>query len=171
MPELVKILFNICLLRKGPEDLPCDMPLMMFLVGVSLAVSVWLGTIIYDPSIAGLSSITGLFFSFVFAKFLLLKNPERFIQTFCAMMGTVTLINLISVPVVYPLSNEELNENLVLFFGLLSFALFVWIIVVYGFIFSRAIASTLANGVAISVGYALLSIMILQLFLSGRAAS
>lgn len=171
MPELVKTLFNICLLRKGPEDLPCDMSIMMFLIGVSFAVSVWLGTIIYDPQMAGLSSIAGLFFSFVFAKLLLLKNPERFMQTFCAMMGTVTLINLISVPVVYPLSNEELNENLVLFFGLLSFALFIWIIVVYGFIFSRAIASTLGNGVAISVGYALLSIMILQLFLASRVVN
>ncbi len=171
MPEFVKTLFNICLLRKGPEDLPCDMSLMMLLIGVSFAVSVWLGVIIYDPQIAGISSIAGLFFSFIFAKILLLKNPERFIQTFCAMMGAVTLINLISVPVVYPLSNEELDENLVLFFGLLSFVLFIWVIVVYGFIFSRAIASTLGNGVAISVGYALLSIMILQLFLSGRAAS
>ena len=171
MPEFVKTLFNICLLRKGPEDLPCDMSLMMLLIGVSFAVSVWLGVIIYDLQIAGISSIAGLFFSFIFAKILLLKNPERFIQTFCAMMGAVTLINLISVPVVYPLSNEELDENLVLFFGLLSFVLFIWVIVVYGFIFSRAIASTLGNGVAISVGYALLSIMILQLFLSGRAAS
>lgn len=171
MPEFVKTLFNICLLRKGPEDLPCDMSLMMLLIGVSFAVSVWLGVIIYDPQIAGISSIAGLFFSFIFAKILLLKNPERFIQTFCAMMGAVTLINLISVPVVYPLSNEELDENLVLFFGLLSFVLFIWVIVVYGFIFSRAIASTLGNGVAISVGYALLSIMILQLFLSGRAVS
>jgi len=171
MPEFVKTLFNICLLRKGPEDLLCDMSLMMLLIGVSFAVSVWLGVIIYDLQIAGISSIAGLFFSFIFAKILLLKNPERFIQTFCAMMGVVTLINLISVPVVYPLSNEELDENLVLFFGLLSFVLFIWVIVVYGFIFSRAIDSTLGNGVAISVGYALLSIMILQLFLSGRAAS
>lgn len=171
MPEIVKTLFNICLLRKGPEDLPCDMSLMMFLIGLSLAVSVWLGAIIYDLQIAGLSSVAGLFFSFVFAKILLLKNPERFIQTFCAMMGAVTLINLISVPAVYPLSNEELNENLVLIFGLLSFGLFIWIVVVYGFIFSRAIASTLGHGVAISVGYALLNIIILQLFLAGRTAS
>ena len=171
MLEIVKTLFNICLLRKGPEDLPCDLSLIVMLIGVSLAVSIWLGAIIHDPQIAGISSIAGLFFSFAFTKVLLLKNPERFIQTFCAMLGTVTLINLISVPVIYPLSKEGLNENLVLLFGLLSFALFIWIVVIYGFIFSRAISSVLGYGVAISVGYALLNIIILELFLAGRVAS
>lgn len=171
MSEIVKILINICLLRKGPEDLPCDRSLMLILVGFSLAVSTWLGSIIHDMHIAGISSIAGLFFSFSFAKLLLLKKPERFAQTFCALLGTVTLINLISLPVIYPLSKEDLDQNLVLLFGLLSFALFIWIIVVYGFIFSRAISSSLGYGVGISVAYALLSIIILELLLAGRVAN
>jgi hypothetical protein len=86
-------------------------------------------------------------------------------------LGTVTLINLISLPVIYPLSKEGLDQSLVLLFGLLSFALFIWIIVVYGFIFSRAISSSLGYGIAISVAYALLSIIILELLLAGRVAN
>jgi len=168
MSEVVKTLFDICLLRKGPEDLPCDTTLMLALIGVGLVVSFWLGLMIHDLQIAGLSSVAGLFFSFIFTKILLFKKPERFTQTFCAMQGTVTLINLLSVPVTYPLTKEGLDGSFVTLFGLLSFALFIWIVIVYGFIFSRAISTLLGYGVAISVCYALLSIILLEIFLTTR---
>ncbi|QMU60201.1 MAG: hypothetical protein GKR92_00185 [Gammaproteobacteria bacterium] len=171
MIEIIKTLLDICLLRKGPEDLPSDLTLMLLLIGVSLVVSFWLGSMIHDLQIAGLSSVAGLFFSFVFTKILVLKNPERFTQTFCAMLGTVTLINLISAPVIYPLSKESLGGSLVTLFALLSFALLIWVVIVYGFIFSRAISSLLRYGVAISICYALLSIIILELFLAARVAN
>ncbi len=171
MLKVVKKFFNICLLREGPEDLPFDSSLMAGLIAVSWLVSFWLGSFIHDPQVAGLSSAAGLFFSFLFAKLLLFKTPERFLQTFCAMLGTVTLINLFSVPVIYPLTNPELSESLVALFGLLSFALLIWVVVVYGFIFSRAISTTLGNGVSISVAYTLLSIVVLELLVAGSVAS
>lgn len=171
MYKVVRKFFNICLLREGPEDLPFDASLMVRLIAVSLVISFWLGSLIHDTQIAGMSSVAGLLFSFLFAKLLLFKTPERFMQTFCAMLGTVTLINLISVPVIYPLTNPELNESLVAAFGLLSFALLIWVVVVYGFIFSRAISTSLGNGISISVAYTLLSIVVLELFVAGKVAS
>ncbi len=171
MFKIVNKFFNICLLREGPEDLPADSSLLIRLVAASVVISFWLGSLVHDTNVAGLSSVAGLFYSFLFTKLLLLKKPERFMQTFCAMLGTVILINLISVPVIYPLTNPELNETLVAIFGLLSFALLIWIVVVYGFIFSRAISTSLGNGVSISVAYTLLSIIILELFLAGRVAN
>lgn len=171
MIKVVKKFFNICLLREGPEDLPFDSSLMIRLIAVSLVVSFWLGSLIHDTKVAGLSSVAGLFFSYLFAKLLLFKTPERFLQTFSAMLGTVTLINLISVPIIYPLTNPELSESLGAVFGLLSFALLIWVVVIYGFIFSRAISTSLGNGVSISVAYTLLSIVVLELFLVGKAAS
>jgi hypothetical protein len=159
------------MLREGPEDLPFDPSLMLRLVAISLVVSFWLGSLVHDTRVAGLSSIAGLLFAYLFLKLLLFKFPQRFSQTFTAMLGTVTLINLISVPVIYPLTNTGLNENLVSIFGLLSFALLLWVVVVYGFIFSRAISTSLGNGISISVGYTLLSIVVLELFLSGSVTS
>jgi len=171
MLKVVSRFFNICLLREGPEDLPFDSSLLTGLMALSLVVSFWLGSLIHDMQVAGMSSIAGLFFAFSFAKLLLLKTPERFLQTFCAMLGTVTLINLISLPVIYPLTNPDLNESLVALLGLLSFALLIWVVIVYGFIFSRAISTSLGNGISISVAYTLLSIVVLELFLAGRVAS
>ncbi len=171
MFKVVNKFFNICLLREGPEDLPFDFSLMARLIILSLVVSFWMGSLVHDAQIAGMSSIVGLFFSFLFTKLLLFKTPERFIQTFCAMLGTVTLINLISVPVIYPLTYEDLSETLVMLFRLISFALLIWVVVVYGFIFSRAISTSLGNGISISVAYTLLSIFVFELFLAGRVAS
>ena len=166
MINIIKIIFQICLLRKGPEDLPADGSVLLNLLILSFVVSIFLGRMIYDMRVAIISSIGGLLFSFIFTKILLSKKPERFTQTFSAMLGTVTLINIISLPIFAPLSNEQLNENFVLLFSLVSFAFLIWVIVIYGFIFSRALSITLNYGIAISVGYAFLSVMILQLVLT-----
>ena len=58
----------------------------------------------------------------------------------------------------------KLGETAQMFFSLTGFALFVWVVIVYGYIFSKALSSLMSYGIAISVGYALLSIMILDLF-------
>ena len=171
MSNIIKILFDICLLRKGPEDLPVNGVLMLILVVISFVVSIWIGLIIYDKHIAINTSIVELIFSIIFVKILLRKNPERFMQTFSAMLGAVTIINIISLPILIPLSYEELNQNITSLFGLLSFALLIWVVVVYGSIFSRAISSVFRYGILISVGYVLLSIIILQLLLMVRVSS
>ena len=135
---------------------------------VSLVVSIFLGLMIYDTNVALVSSIAGLLFSYIFTKILLINKPERFIQTFSAMLGTVTLINLLSLPVFAPLSNKELNESIEVLLSVISFGFLIWIIVVYGFIFSRALSVALNYGIAISVGYTFLSIIILQLIMTGK---
>ena len=171
MPDIVKTLLEICLLRKGPEDLPSQNELMMLLLGINLAVSIWLGSVIHGYQLSILLSIAGVVFSLAFIKILLLKKPERFLQTFCAILGAATLIDIFSIPIIYPLLSETLNENIVVIFRMLALEIFVWFVVVCGFIFSRAISSTLGYGISISVGYTLVSYMILELLLSGRAPS
>ena len=96
-----------------------------------------------------------------------MKNPERFLQTFSAMLGTVTLINIVSLPGTYSLRYLKLGHTAELFFALTAFALFVWIVIVYGYIFSKALSCAMSYGIAISVGYALLQVMLLELFISG----
>ena len=68
-----------------------------------------------------------------------------------------------SLPSIYSLAYFEFGETAQMFFGLTGFALFVWVIIVYGYIFSKALPLVVSYGMAISVGYALLSIMIFNL--------
>ena len=166
MSTTLRTLFNICLLRQGPEALPCSRMLLGALLVISFMISVLIGGMIYSVKAAVLSSVAGLFVSFAFAKILLLKKPERFLQTFSAMLGTVTLINIVSLPSSYSLQYLQLGETAELFFGVTGLALFVWVVIVYGYIFSRALSSAMSYGVAISVGYALLHIIVLEMFIS-----
>ncbi len=168
MSEIIKILFDICLLRKGPEDMPSSSILMSALVVVSLLVSIILGSVVYNYQIAVLLNIVGLLVTFAFVKILLINKSERFIQTFSSMLGVSVLIDIISIPVIYPLLSEKLDKNLAVLFWLLSIAVYGWFVVIFGFIVSRAISSTLGYGISIAVGYALVSYMIFELILSGR---
>lgn len=165
---MLKILINICLLRGGPEELPCSYVLLGLVIIVNILVSVLIGSMIHDVKTAGLTSVAALFFSFVFVKLLLHKKPERFLQTFMAMLGADTLISLVSIPSIYSLSNLKPGETAEMFFSLTGFALFVWVVIVYGYIFSKALSSMMGYGVMISVGYALLTIMIIELIVVGN---
>ena len=171
MSEIVKTLFEICLLRKGPEDLPSQNELIVILLGINLLVSIWLGSVVHNLQLSTLLSIIGVVFTFAFVKILLSKKPERFAQTFCAMLGAATLIDIVSLPIIYPLLSETANENIIVIFRMLALAIYVWFVVVCGFIFSRAISSALGYGISISVGYMLVSYMIFVLLLAGRAPS
>ena len=168
MSSIVKTLINICLLRDGPDQLPASYVLLSLLVVISLVVSTLIGTFFYSLQISGVSSIAGLFFSFVFAKLLLFKKPERFMQTFTAMLGTAIIIHILSLPSVYSLTSLDLNESSKSLFSITSFALLVWNVIVYGYIFSKALSSVMSYGVAISVGYTLLSLMIVEYFIIGN---
>ena len=168
MFKIVNTLVNICLLREGPQELPHSYVLLIITIIISMIVSILIGTIVYGLEIAGLSSIAGLLFSFIFTKFLLFKKPERFLQTFIAMLGTVTIINIVSIPSIYSLIYFNLNEIFVTFFNITIFALLVWVVIVYGFIFSKALSSMMGYGIAISVGFVLLNMMILEFFVAGN---
>ena len=98
MTNLITTFLNICLLREGPEVLPSSQAFLATMIVISLGVSILIGSMVYDVTGAMLTSFAGLFLSFVFVRLLLLKRPERFLQTFSAILGTVALINIISIP-------------------------------------------------------------------------
>jgi len=170
MSAIIRILFDICQLRKGPEDLPANNSLVALLVVISITVALILGSYVHDYKISFVLSIVGMAITFIFLKILLVKKPERFMQTFCAMLGVAILIDIISVPVIFPLLNEELNPNLKMLFSFLAIAVYIWYVVVNGFIVSRAISSTIGYGISIVIAYALVGYMIFELILTGRLA-
>lgn len=126
---------------------------------------------IHNVKTAGFTSIIVLFFSFVFVKLLLFKTPERFLQTFSAMLGADTIISIASLPSIYSLAYLKPGETVETFFSMTGFALFVWVVIVYGYIFSKALSSMMGYGITISVGYALLTIIIIQFIVAGTTTA
>jgi len=166
MSAITKLIFDICLQRKGPEDMPASTSMMIVLLVASLAVSVALSTFVHEFHMAASLSIFGVLIVFAFTKIILIKKPERFVQTFSAMLGASCLIDVISIPVLYPLLGEKLNENTAVLFWLIALAAYVWLIVTYGFIVSRAITTTLGYGISIAAAYALFSNLMFEIILA-----
>ena len=171
MLSLVRAFFNICLLRAGPEDLPHSYVLLGLTIIVNFSISVLIGSMDHNIKIASISSIVALFFAFAFTKILLLRKPERFLQTFCAMLGVDIIISIAAIPSIYSLAFLNPGEAAESFFKLTGLALFVWVVIVYGFIFSKALSSMMGYGITISVGYALLTIMIVNIVITGYTPS
>ena len=165
---MLKTFINICLLKEGPEDLPHSYVLLGIVILLGFLISILIGSIDQNIKVAGLASILGLFFTFVFSKLLLINKPERFLQTFTAMIGVDAIISVVSVPSFYSLKFLELSELTEMFFSLTIFALLVWVVIVYGYIFSKALSIMMGYGVAISIGYAFLSSVIFRVFVTGN---
>ena len=167
--DILRLLFNICLLRDGPEDLPHSRVLLGVLVIVSFATSTLIGSMVNEFRVAGLSGIAALLFSFAFTKLLLFRRPERFLQTFSAMLGTDAIIGVALLPSFYSMQYLPLSGVAELFFNVTVFALLVWVVIVYGYIFSKALSILINYGIAISVGYVLLSTLIIGLMSGGNS--
>ncbi len=171
MSAVIKLFIDICLLRKGPEDVPYSEILLGLLLALSIIISILVGIMTKTMQFAVISTIAELFFSFVFIKLLLSKKPERFLQTFVALLGASTLLNLIYAPAVYIFLMNENNKNIQTLVSLLTVALLVWSIAVYGHIFSRALQSPMVYGVAISIAYVLMGSILLVSINAGTVAS
>lgn len=171
MSTAVKLFFDICLLRKGPEDVPFSNILLGLVVAASIIVSIWVGAMVNGMQFAGFATIAELFFTFLFIKLLLINKPERFLQTFIALLGTLTLINILYAPGVYIFLLTENNENIQTLIGLLAFALLIWKIAVCGHIFSRALPAPMAYGVVISIAYALLNFILVGFISAGTVTA
>ena len=167
--DILRLLFNICLLRDGPEDLPPSRALLGALVIASFTMSTLIGSVVNELRVAGLSGIVMLLFSFAFTKLLLFRRPERFLQTFSAMLGTDAIISVALLPSFYSIQYLPLSFVTELFFNVTAFALLVWVVLVYGYIFSKALSVLISRGFAISVGYALLSTLIIGLMFGGNS--
>jgi hypothetical protein len=156
VPQLLKVLLDIVLWRRGPQDLPAS-PLLL-----ALAVVAYVGVSLVQLSL--LDEPPGAWTLFVFGDPLLLgagtwlvlrlfRHPERFLQTATAVFGTGALLGIaLYLPVQVLLAGAaESTAGLVVAFGLVAvFAL------VTGRILKLATETSLVTGIAIALTYFLL---------------
>jgi hypothetical protein len=165
--RLIVAFAEIALHRRGPEDLPSS----RFLFGLVLAVYVIvafvtlrLGAVVERLTLM-LVVDTAFSLAFVWAVLRAFEHERRFRQTMSALLGTDALLNLLSVPLLYwnralEAAGAEPTAPAVAFL-----VLAVWSIDVSGFILARALGRPYALGVAIMLGYVLLSVSLrLSLF-------
>ena len=162
MLQLIRAWFDICLFRKGPQDLPAS----GFLSGLSLACYVLVSFLVASSSsgiVAGVQlAALDVVMLIVFVSVLLYlqTKTERLGQTLSAMAGSGSLMGLFAVPLVLlvdpGLPADQLSPLLIGSW----LSLLVWNIFVMAHIMRHALSTSFAVGLGAAVLYALVSMQI-----------
>jgi hypothetical protein len=158
--RLILAFVDIALHRRGPDQLPSSRFFFLIVLAVSVGVELLALQVaaVVDRAVIMTLMDTVIDIAFVWAVLKTFDRTRRFNQTMSALLGVDTLMNVMSVLLV--LWNQALDavEGATTIPALLFIVLAVWSIDVAGFVLSRALDRPYALGVAIMLGYVLLSI-------------
>ncbi len=162
MFEILALLFDICLFKKGPQDLPYVKGLLRLLFIVNVVVSFlmvslhtnWLNALLQ----AGVSAL--LIVGFCGLMLTVAKKTARFYQTACALLGIDAMISFFALP-----SMASIVIGMGAFFAfLLTVAMMVWHLAVIGHIIRNALGQTLIFSLGLAFLYILVSYQVMALF-------
>jgi len=152
MYELLKLTFDICLFKKGPQDMPASYLLMKLLIVAYIGTSVLILALSVDLLNAVLQALTevslmlGLSWLILFFS----SRSARFLQATNALIATDTLISLFALPAMATLVSQQSG---LAFFSMI--ALMLW----HGGICAHIFSHTLEKSFSFSLGIAVLYIL------------
>lgn len=160
MYAFFKPFLDLCLLSRGPQDLPSSRALLVLVALAYFAVSL---AVVWPASPPGEAVATaavdlGLLLGFAAAVLAARGYRARWVQTAEALLGSGFLLSLVAMPVIYGLYRAYLNQSDP---GILAVGYLVivgWLIAVYGNIFRHALSlKSRWSGLAVAFGYMVLS--------------
>jgi len=160
MYQILKLFFDICLLKKGPQDFPASEWLFRLLIFVCALVDFSILMLSFDVFSAVIQTfveiilILGLTWIILYVA----KRRGRYQQTVGALLATDALISFMAFPAIALLLNDEA--------GLISFVitlLIIWHWVVSGHIFSHALEQPFTFGLGVAFLYILVSMQVMAM--------
>ncbi|MCI0734299.1 MAG: hypothetical protein L0Y38_10830 [Methylococcaceae bacterium] len=151
MLHIVKVFLDICMFKRGPQDMPAS----AFFLGIVLLANAAVGLIILSMEASFLAAVPQFLVSvillagFSWAVLRLSGKAVRFRQTLIALLGADTLISLTALPFLIWIS---MNEG----FGLAYYILLgsmLWSVAVVGHIIRHALSSSYVYGLGLSILY------------------
>jgi hypothetical protein len=161
---LIRVFVDICLHRRGPEQLPSSQFFFLLVLAVSVLIDILL-LLVDDigPRNVFVSLLTTVIdVAFVWAVLRTFERQRRFKQTMSAMLGVNAILSLLIVPLALWSQALDLPEGEVALPWLLLLVLAIWSIDIAGFVLARALDRPYALGVAIMLGYVLLTVSLQQ---------
>lgn len=151
MFDIVKLFFDICLLKKTPQDIPPSAWLLQVLIIVYALVGfliLFVGTHWTDALLQVVAEIA-LIIAFTKVMLYWARKPERYVQTASALFGTDALISFFALPGVTGMNAGRMT--LLAFVVMLG--LMVWHWLVTGHILRHALSQSLVFGLGIAFLY------------------
>jgi hypothetical protein len=164
MPQLISAWFDICLLRRGPQDLPGS----GFFLGLSLVCYALVSMLVAIPSFGIADAIrlafvdSGMLAGFVILLLYLQNKTERINQVLSALAGSGSLLGLFALPLVLLVSPEQPAEQVPVLLGGVWLSLLIWNLFVMAHIMRHALSSSFAIGLGAAVLYALVSMQLVS---------
>ena len=165
MLDIIKLIFDICLFKKGPQDVPYSPVLLHIMLLVDAAISFLMLSIGSQWPTALLQAGVGitLVLGFSWIMLYLGRRMERFYQTSCALLGTDALISFLALPGTASLMTGRMT--LLAFSVMLG--LMAWHWAVTGHIIRNALEKTLLFSLGLAFLYILGSYQVMALLFPG----
>ncbi|MCZ6561186.1 MAG: hypothetical protein O6931_09910 [Gammaproteobacteria bacterium] len=171
MSLLLKVFVEIAFFRRGPEDLPAS-PFLLFLSLLVYAAGSMVTSAVYTEEarlilleVMADIILMLLWYGVVLAIY---KRSARLQQTLTALFGTGGLLYIIAFPVMSWLQQEIGTPSGAQSSVLLMMAILIWSIALAAHIVQRALEVQIAVGLAISIGYFVVSVAVFS-FLFGTS--
>ncbi|MDD5319202.1 MAG: hypothetical protein PHD43_01050 [Methylococcales bacterium] len=161
MYDIIKILFDICLFKKGPQDLPYSVWLLRILLVIYVSIRILMLSIHFDWLNVLLQVIVEIFLvaGFIWIILYLARKLGRFYQVLSAVLGTDALISFFALPAIA--SMETGQGGLLVFLVMLGVIGWYW--AVTGHIFRNALEQSLIFSLGLAFLYLLGSYQVIAL--------
>ena len=167
MLSILDVFLQIVLRRRGPDDLPDSRFLLLLSAIVYVLGQGVLAMSEYQTPGALVSSLIldlGLLCGWVWSLLRLTGHGPRLRQTLTAMFGTGALLGLLMLPFTYWLDAGNEPGKLAVGPTIGVLAVISWSVVVNAHIFSRALSTPFAAGLAAAIAYFFLSYLVFAEF-------
>lgn len=157
MIAIFNLFLDICLLRKGPQDVPASMALvkMCLLVYGLSGLLVLLTTAPAQVALLQILLDMGLLGGLLYLGLTLIRRRKRFGQTLSALTGTGSLMGLLTLPLAIWIDHQQSGGDIALPSALM-FALMVWSVAVIAHILRHAFETSIWLGALYALGYTFL---------------
>jgi hypothetical protein len=164
MFDLIKLLFEICQLKKAPQDLPYSINVLKILLVANIFINFLQSNISVNWIDAVLKAAIGVLLigGFSWISLFFRGKLTRFYQTTAALLGTDTLIGILTLPVIATMS---IGQGGTLTF-LVMIALIIWYWVVTGHIMRNALDESFGFSLGLSFLYLLISYQVTAFIIS-----
>jgi hypothetical protein len=165
LSTISKAFLDICLLRKGPQDLPKSTELLVLCLFMYTLIDVLL-------TVQSRPFVDALMVSFVDAGFLLLvtflilkqhKHLERWHQTMTALFGTGVVLGIFIFPLVFGGIQNQYEAWLQQIIVLLFLIMVIWNVAVLAHIVRHAMSTSTGIGVMIAILYIWMSSLLVTM--------
>jgi hypothetical protein len=171
MLRLAKAFWEVALGKRTPAQLPASLFLLSLVAAAAALLEVvgaYLPPVTSDQMFTRVVLSVGLPLGFTWAVLLLAHQRQRFVQTGIALLGVGVLAELFLYPIgslIHVIGSEHLEAVPL---GVLMLIGLIWYLLACANIWRAALNTGMALGIAVSVGYLVLSILFEQLLLPDK---